>query len=76
MFDKIMRKCPFLLSYLCHQDIVLHLLPGLHNADNGRFDFMLSVIIHFLARLFPFGVRLPLFSSNCEVGTETGLALM
>lgn len=42
--------------YLSHQDIVLHLLPRLHDSDNGCLYLMLPVVIHFLPRLFPFRV--------------------
>ena len=46
---------------LCYQYIVLHLLSGLHDADDGGFDLMFPVVVHFLPRLLPFRVRLTLF---------------
>lgn len=52
------------LTDLCYQDIVLHLLSRLHNANNGSFDLVLPVVVHFLPCLLPLRVRLPLFSSH------------
>lgn len=49
---------------LCYKHIVLHLLSGLHDANNGGFNLMLSVIVHFLPGLLPFRVRLSLFSNH------------
>ena len=53
-----------LCVYLGHQDVVLHLLPGFHDADDGCLDLVLAVVVHLLSGLFPLGVRLSLLSGH------------
>ncbi len=53
-------------AHLCNQYVVLHPLPGLHDAYNSSLDFMFPVIIYFLPRLLALRVRLALLSSNCR----------
>jgi len=62
--------CVCVCVYLGNQDVVLQLLPGLHDANDRRLDLMLSVVVHLLPSLFPLWVGLALLSGHWRGETE------